>query len=143
MTIAPTNPLTNALSPEVRRYAYALAFVASLALGAWQAAAGDWAQAAFLFAGSLISALAGSNVPTKAPVALMPAAPLAASVACPVTRCGERFEIPVTNTLYGLISRPDSGCIEVTRPRSPDVDEHIRAHVAAGDWASAPKGSGA
>lgn len=57
-----------------------------------------------------------------------------ASVVCPVRACNERFEIPVTATLWGSIPATDSGCIEVTRPASPGVDQHIRDHVIAGTW---------
>lgn len=61
---------------------------------------------------------------------------LVASVACPAPGCGQRFEIPVTTTLYGIISSTDTGCIEVTRPWVKDVEDHIAAHRAAQNWPS-------
>lgn len=50
------NPLTDALSPTVRKYAYAVLFVAALVFATYQAADGDW----LVFAGSLVTALLGA-----------------------------------------------------------------------------------
>jgi len=56
-----TNPLVNVLNHKVRGYIYAAAFLASLALTAWQAADGDWTKAVIAFLASLIAATAASN----------------------------------------------------------------------------------
>lgn len=61
-------------------------------------------------------------------------AAVTANVSCPNRRCGERFEIPITSALWGVVSAIDTGCIEVTRPSSPAIDNHIAAHRAAGEW---------
>ena len=56
------NPLTDVLPPQVRKYLYAVAFVAAIVWGAYEASAGDWRD----FTGALISALvaatAASNI---------------------------------------------------------------------------------
>lgn len=49
------NPLQDVLSPIVRKYLYAILFVAALVFAAFQAADGDWA----VFAGGLITSLLG------------------------------------------------------------------------------------
>ena len=55
------NPLTDLLPPHVRRYAYAVVFLAGLAIAAWQAAGGDWTAFAGALIASLTGALAASN----------------------------------------------------------------------------------
>ena len=56
------NPLTSVLPTAARRYLYAALFVIGIAASAWLAAQGDWLTFATSLTGSLISALAGSNV---------------------------------------------------------------------------------
>ena len=51
------NPLTNVLPKKVRRYAYALLFVAALVFAAYQASDGDW----LVFTGAVITALLGAT----------------------------------------------------------------------------------
>ena len=53
------NPLTDALPANVRRYWYAVLFLASVVFAAYQASEGDWA----LFVGGLIVALGGAALP--------------------------------------------------------------------------------
>lgn len=52
-----SNPLTDVLPEQVRKYAYAVLFVASLVFAAFQAADGDWVQ----LVGGLIVALYGAT----------------------------------------------------------------------------------
>lgn len=53
----PSNPLTDVLPAQARKYLYAALFVASLGFAAWQAADGDWVE----FAGAVIVALFGAT----------------------------------------------------------------------------------
>lgn len=59
------NPLTDLLPPKARRYVYAGAAFASAVYGVWQAVDGDWHQFAASLLASVVSALAGSNVPAS------------------------------------------------------------------------------
>lgn len=61
------NPLTDILPTRIRRIAYAVAFVLSLALAAWQAGDGDLLLALGALVTALTSALAASNVPPREP----------------------------------------------------------------------------
>lgn len=49
------NPLVDVLSPVVRKYLYALLFLAALVFAAFTAADGDWV----VFAGSVVTSLLG------------------------------------------------------------------------------------
>lgn len=55
------NPLVNVFTPKVRAWVYAVAFLASLAYGAFTAADGDWHKAIPSFLGSVIALTAASN----------------------------------------------------------------------------------
>lgn len=60
------NPLADVLPYQVRRFAYAILFVAALVFGLYQASEGDWA----LFVGSVLTSLvgllaAGNSSPTN------------------------------------------------------------------------------
>lgn len=57
-----SNPLTNALPAKYRKAAYAVAFVLSAAVTAYEAANGDWRAAVLPFLTTLTSALSASNV---------------------------------------------------------------------------------
>lgn len=57
------NPLTDVLSPKLRKILYALAFLGLLVFSAFQAAAGDWTQFVGSLLTSLVPLLAASNVP--------------------------------------------------------------------------------
>jgi hypothetical protein len=57
-----TNPLTDVLSPAIRRYLYALLFVAGIVYTAVQASNGDWKQAVGAVVVALLGATAASNV---------------------------------------------------------------------------------
>lgn len=57
-----SNPLTDVLPGRVRLYAYAVAFVLSAAVTAYEAANGDWRAAVLPFLTTLTSALSASNV---------------------------------------------------------------------------------
>ena len=57
----PANPLTNVIPERARKYVYALATLAVIVYGAWQASEGDWGTfVAALFA-ALVPGLAASN----------------------------------------------------------------------------------
>lgn len=58
------NPLS-LLPPKVRAVVYAVLGIAAFAVAAWQAADGDWLQAAALFLGFLGFSTAVSNTPVK------------------------------------------------------------------------------
>lgn len=51
----PANPLNDVLPERVRKYVYALLFVAATVFALYQASQGDW----LLFTGSLLTALTG------------------------------------------------------------------------------------
>jgi hypothetical protein len=55
------NPLSR-IPAKVRLTIYVVATLALLAIAAWQAADGDWLKAIGLFASSLVTLTAGSNV---------------------------------------------------------------------------------
>lgn len=55
---------------------------------------------------------------------------------CPVRTCGESFEIVMHGDAYGVIPITDSGCAEITRGSTPEVEAHIVAHCADGSWAA-------
>ena len=57
----PDNPLTDALPAKYRKIAYAVLFVAALAVAAYQGSEGDWWEAAGALLTSLVGALATSN----------------------------------------------------------------------------------
>lgn len=59
-----TNPLADLIPAKARKYVYALAALAALVYGAWQAANGDWSEAIPALVGSLLSGLAHANVDT-------------------------------------------------------------------------------
>lgn len=59
----PANPLTDVLPTKVRKYIYAIAFLALLVFTAWQAAAGDWDQFVGGLLATLVPLLAASNTP--------------------------------------------------------------------------------
>lgn len=61
-----TNPLTDVLPRKVRKYVYAIAFLALLVWTSIQAAAGDWNQAIGGLLTSLVPLLAASN--TEPPI---------------------------------------------------------------------------
>ena len=48
-------------------------------------------------------------------------------VVCPVCRTTLTFETD-TAEFWGTIPTFDVGCVEVTRPHSPDVEEHLDVH---------------
>lgn len=52
-----SNPLTDVLPEHIRKYAYAILFVAALVFACYQASEGDWT----LFVGGLITALFGAT----------------------------------------------------------------------------------
>lgn len=56
------NPLAS-LPPKVRGYAYAILALAALALGAYQAAQGDWLEFAVLLLGALGFGTAKTHTP--------------------------------------------------------------------------------
>lgn len=58
------NPLVNVLTPAVRKWLYALLFLAALVFSLFQAADGDW----LVFAGSLITSLLGLVAASNASV---------------------------------------------------------------------------
>lgn len=58
------NPLTNVLTPKARAILYAVLFVASLGITAWQAAGGDW----FLFAAGVVTTLFAATAASNASV---------------------------------------------------------------------------
>lgn len=61
-----TNPLTDVLPPQARKYVYALLALAAIVLAAWQASGGDWLVFAGLVLGALGFTTAASN--TSPPV---------------------------------------------------------------------------
>ena len=61
-----TNPLTDVLPRKVRKYIYAVAFLALLIFSIWQAAAGDWEQFVGGLLATLVPLLAASN--TEPPI---------------------------------------------------------------------------
>lgn len=63
----PSNPLTDALPPKVRKYLYAALFVGAIGFSAYQAAGGDWRQFIGGLFTALVSATAASNVDTPDP----------------------------------------------------------------------------
>jgi hypothetical protein len=58
-----SNPLTDVLPANIRKYAYAVLFLAGLVFTAFQAADGDWVQLAGGLIVSLTGLLAASNTP--------------------------------------------------------------------------------
>lgn len=60
-TKSPANPLSR-IPAGLRLALYVAATLVLLAVGAYQAADGDWLKAVSLFAGSLVTLTAGSNV---------------------------------------------------------------------------------
>lgn len=61
--MATSNPLNDVLPPVVRKYVYAVLFLAALGFGIWQASAGDWATFAGSLVAALVNLLAASNTP--------------------------------------------------------------------------------
>lgn len=59
-----SNPLTNVLTPKLRRICYAVLFVGSIVYSGFQAADGDWG----VFAGSLIASLLALTAASNASV---------------------------------------------------------------------------
>lgn len=59
------NPLADILPPKARRALYAIAFVAALVFGLWQASEGDWAEFVGSLLASLVPLLAASNTPAE------------------------------------------------------------------------------
>lgn len=59
--MANSNPLSDVLPPVVRKYVYAVLFLAALGFGIWQASAGNWATFAGSLIASLVNLLAASN----------------------------------------------------------------------------------
>lgn len=59
------NPLTDVLPAKLRKYAYAVLFVAALVYALYQAADGDWATFTGSLLTSLLGLLAASNVKPK------------------------------------------------------------------------------
>lgn len=57
-----SNPLTDVLPPRFRRYFYALLFVLSALLAAYQASDGNWVQGIAWAVAALGGATAASNV---------------------------------------------------------------------------------
>lgn len=57
-----SNPLTDVLTPTLRKYLYALLFLAGIVYGAIQASGGDWKKAVPAILAGLLGATAASNV---------------------------------------------------------------------------------
>lgn len=64
-----TNPLTDLIPPQYRRYVYGLAVLAALIFSGWQAAEGDWTVFVAGLLATLVPALAASNTPAPEEVA--------------------------------------------------------------------------
>jgi hypothetical protein len=60
-----SNPLTDVLPAKVRRYAYAVLFVAALVFSVVQASDGDWKQLVGGLITALYGAVAASNTPAR------------------------------------------------------------------------------
>jgi hypothetical protein len=58
------NPLTDVLPAKVRKFAYAILFVAALVFAVYQASDGDWVTFVGGLITSLLGAVAASNVTT-------------------------------------------------------------------------------
>jgi hypothetical protein len=56
-----TNPLTELIPAQYRRYVYGLAALAALVLSGWQASEGDWNAFVGGLLAALVPALAASN----------------------------------------------------------------------------------
>ena len=59
---------------------------------------------------------------------------LKASVVCTIDGCSQRFELPITTDLYGMLAWNDTYEITVTAPATPEYSEHQQAHMADGSW---------
>lgn len=57
-----TNPLTELIPAEYRKYVYLVAATVVFVYGLWSAADGDWVVFGLALAGSLVPALAASNM---------------------------------------------------------------------------------
>lgn len=59
-----TNPLTDVIPAQARKYVYALLALAALVLAGYQATQGDWLAFAVYLVGALTGGTAASNVST-------------------------------------------------------------------------------
>lgn len=60
----PSNPLTDVLPDQARRYLYAIGWVVCLGLGIYKATEGDWLAFTVMLGSALGFGTAQSNVPT-------------------------------------------------------------------------------